>query len=323
MERRKFIAGAGAAAVWPGVAIGQQATKVYRIGYLGPGSRAPIVDEFVDELRRLGYVEGQNVFLDFQFAAGKVERLPEMVADYVQRKVDVIVAASTLAAIPALRATRTIPIIGLGVHDGVGAGLWTSLAHPGGNVTGLEALAPEIDAKRVEILKEIFPHLSRITVLYNPIVPGSSAHLKYVMEAGNVVGAAVRVAEVQSPADFDAGFAAIQRDRPDAVLVVTDPLTFQERKRIDGFATEHRIPVAYEFKQLLQQGGLVSYGPSLGGMWRRGAHYVDKIFKGAKPADLPVEQPTKFELVINLKTAKALGLTIPPALFARVDEVIE
>ena len=324
MKRREFIALVGGAAVaWPVGAGAQQPARVYRIGYLGAGSRPPVVVEFVDELRSLGYVEGQNVSIEFQFAAGKVDRLPDMVADYVHRKIDIIVAATSLAAIPAKKATTTIPIIGLGVHDGIGAGLWTSLARPGGNVTGLEALAPEIDAKRVEILKGILPHLSRMTVLYNPDVPGSVAHLEYVMAAAKVVGTAVLVVEVRSPVEFDGAFAAIQSNRPDAVLVVTDPLTFQERKRIDSFATEHRIPMVYEFKEFLQQGGLVSYGPSLGGMWRRGAHYVDKVLKGAKPADLPVEQPTKFELVINLKTAKALGLTVPSSLLARADEVIE
>ena len=309
MRRRKFIALVCGAAAWPGALLAQQPVKLYRIGYLGAGARSPVVDEFVDELRRLGYVEGQNVSIEFQFAAGKVDRLPDMVADYVQRKFDVIVAATSLAAIPALRASTSIPIVGLGVHDGIGAGLWTSLARPGGNVTGLEALAPEIDAKRVEILKEILPQLSRITLIYNPLVPGSAAHLKYVMEAGKLVGATVLVVEVRSPDDFDAGFAGIQSERPDAVLVVTDPLTFQERKRIDGFAGEHRIPMVYEFKQFLQQSGLVSYGPSLGGMWRRGAHYVDKILKGAKPATF---QSSSRQNLSSSSTSRRPKLSVSP-----------
>jgi putative ABC transport system substrate-binding protein len=325
MKRREFIALVGGSAVaWPFAASAQQATKLYQIGFLsGVAGRGPATEAFVQGLRDLGYIEGQNITIEWRFAAGRMEVLPEMAADLARRQVDTIVAVSNVAGVSAKSAATTIPIVVLASHDGVGTGLFASLSRPGGNITGVEALAPEIDAKRVEILKSILPQFSRLTVLYNPTVPGSATHLDYVNRATKMVGTAVATAEVRSHSDFDRAFTAILQTRPDAIVVVTDPLVFTERKRIVDFGTQHAIPAMYEFREFVELGGLVSYGPSLTDMVRRGALYVDKILKGAKPAELPVEQPTRFQLVINLKAAKTLGLTVPSMLLARADEVIE
>ena len=325
MRRREFITLIGVAAIaWPLPARAQQAAKVYRIGLLsGAAAGGPAIGALLHALRDLGYVEGQNIAIEARLAAGRMELLPEMAADLVRLKVDVIVAAASLAGFPAKKATTTIPVVVVASHDGVGTGLFASLARPGDNITGIESLAPEIDAKRVELLKFILPQCSRLAVLYNPAAPGNTAHLEYLDNAAKAVGATVATVEMRSRSDLDIAFAALLRDRPDAAIVVTDPLIFLERKRIVEFGTQHAIPIMYEFKEFVELGGLVSYGPSFTDMWRRGAAYVDKILKGAKPADLPVEQPTKFELVVNLKTAKLLDLQVPPLLLAQTSEVIE
>jgi len=324
MRRREFIAlFCGVMSASTLAASAQQAARIYRIGYLAGSNRTPQVDAFLQGLHDLGYVEGENLAIEYQLAAGQIQRLPEMAADLVRLKVDIIVAGTSLAALPAKKATTTIPIVVLASHDGVGTGLFASLARPGGNITGIESLAPDIDAKRIEFLKGVLPTISRLVLLYTPTDPGSERHFGNANEAARALSSAVSKIEVRTPADFDAAFAALLRDRPDAVLVVTDALTFLARKRIVDFSTEHGIPMIFEFKEFVELGGLLSYGPSLGDIWRRGAYYVDKILKGAKPDDLPVEQPTKFELVINVKTAKALGLTVPPSLLAIADEIIE
>jgi len=324
MTRRAFIALlCGMMTASPFAARAQQAARVYSIGYLAGSNRTPQLDAFLQGMRDLGYVEGQNLAIEYQLAAGQLQRLPEMAANLVRLKVDIIVAGTSLAALPAKKATTTIPIVVLASHDGIGTGLFASLARPGGNITGIESLAPDIDAKRIEFLKGVLPKISRLALLYTPTDPGSERHVGNANDAARALSSTVSKVEVRTPADFDVAFAALLRDRPDAVLVVTDALTFLARKRIIDFGTEHGIPMIFEFKEFVELGGLLSYGPSLGDIWRRGAHYVDKILKGAKPDDLPVEQPTKFELVINVKTAKALGLTVPPSLLAVADEIIE
>ena len=324
MTRRAFIALlCGMMTASHFAARAQQAARVYSIGYLAGSNRTPQLDAFLQGMRDLGYVEGQNLAIEYQLAAGQLQRLPEMAANLVRLKVDIIVAGTSLAALPAKKATTTIPIVVLASHDGIGTGLFASLARPGGNITGIESLAPDIDAKRIEFLKGVLPKISRLALLYTPTDPGSERHVGNANDAARALSSSVSKVEVRTPDDFDVAFAALLRDRPDAVLVVTDALTFLARKRIIDFGTEHGIPMIFEFKEFVELGGLLSYGPSLGDIWRRGAHYVDKILKGAKPDDLPVEQPTKFELAINLRTANALGLAVPPTLLARADEVIE
>src|SRR5215471_6967635 len=324
MTRRAFIALlCGMMTASHFAARAQQAARVYSIGYLAGSNRTPQLDAFLQGMRDLGYVEGQNLAIEYQLAAGQLQRLPEMAANLVRLKVDIIVAGTSLAALPAKKATTTIPIVVLASHDGIGTGLFASLARPGGNITGIESLAPDIDAKRIEFLKGVLPKISRLALLYTPTDPGSERHVGNANDAARALSSSVSKVEVRTPDDFDVAFAALLRDRPDAVLVVTDALTFLARKRIVDFSTEHGIPMIFEFKEFVELGGLLSYGPSLGEIWRRGAHYVDKILKGAKPDDLPVEQPTKFELAINLRTANALGLAVPPSLLAVADEVIE
>jgi putative ABC transport system substrate-binding protein len=324
MRRREFIRFLGGATLAPCfTAEAQQETRVWRVGLLSGSSRSPPYDAFVEGLRELGYVEGKNITIDFRFAQGQVERVPEFARDLVRSRPDVIVAAANVAAIPAKQATKDIPIVVLASHDGVEVGLYASLSRPGGNVTGVESIAPELDMKRLDLLKAVVPVLSRISVLYNADEPSASRHVAAITTAARALGLKVSVYGMRSLADFEETFAALHRDRTEALLPVTDPLVFSQRERIVHFALENRMPGIYEFKAFVAAGGLMSYGPNLNQLFRRGAYYVDKILKGAKPADLPVEQPTKFELVINLKTAKALGLTVPQSLLSGSDDVIE
>jgi putative ABC transport system substrate-binding protein len=301
----------------------QHETRVWRIGYLYPGSRTPSVDAFVAGLHELGYVEGKNIKIDFWLAQGHIERMSELARDLVRSRPDVIVAGTNVAAVPAKQATNDIPIVVLASHGGMDVGLYANLSRPGGNITGVESIAPELDAKRLDLLKSVVPTLSRISVLYNAAEPSAPHHVAAITAAAQLLGLEVSLYGLRSVTGFDEAFTVLQRDRAEALLVVTDPLIFSQRNRIARFAFESRVPGVYEFKPFVEYGGLMSYGPDLNALWRRGAYYVDKILRGAKPGDLPVEQPTHFELVINLKTAKALGLTIPPALLARADEVIE
>lgn len=250
-------------------------------------------------------------------------RLPELARDLVRNAPDLIVAATNAAAFPVIQATKDIPIVVIASYDGIEVGLYASLSHPGGNVTGLESIAPELDAKRLELLKTVVPGLSRISVIYNAGEPSAARHIAAITMAAQALGLKVGDYGMRSLVDFEEIFATLQRDGTQALLPVTDPLIFSQRERIAHFALENRIPGIYEFKAFVGDGGLMSYGPNLNELFRRGAYYVDRILKGAKPADLPVEQPTKFELVINLKSAKALGLTIPTSLLATADQVIE
>jgi putative ABC transport system substrate-binding protein len=324
MKRRQFIgklAGGMVAASF--LTRLRAAEKVWRIGYLGgtPGGPPPMV--FAKALEALGYVDGKNIKIEWRHDGGNQALIPDMAADLVRLNVDLIVAGSSAAGHPAQKATTTIPIVVITSHDGVGSGLYGSLAHPGGNITGLDSMAPELDAKRVEMLKEMVPKLSRLTVLYNSSMDGAKIHADVIMSAAAKFNIVVRFVDVRTVADFDAAFAAILSDRPEAVLTVADPLIFVYRKRIVDFGAEHELPMVHEFKQFVELGGLASYGPDILEIFRRGASYVDKIFKGEKPGDIPVEQPTKFDLAINLKAAKAVGITFPNTLLASANVVIE
>ena len=278
---------------------------------------------FRQRLRELGYVDGQNIAFEVRSAEGRAERLPDLAADLVRLKVDVIVAGGTPAPLAAKRATTAIPIVMASAGDPVGSGLVASLARPGGNVTGLSLLVPELGGKRLQLLKEVVPGVSRVAVLWNAANPYPVLVWRQTEAAARALGVHLQSLDVRGPDDLEGAFAAATRGRAGALITVEDPLTFGQRKRIVDFAARARLPAMYGFREFVDAGGLMSYAASLADLSRRAATYVDKILKGAKPADLPVEQPTKFELVINLKTAKALGLTIPPSVLIRADQVIQ
>jgi putative ABC transport system substrate-binding protein len=329
MKRRAFITLLGGAASWPLAARAQQAGRVPRIGTLVPGPSdvsAAILNAFQQGLHEAGYTEGQTIAIERRFADWKLDRLPELAADLVRRQVDVIVALSTPPGRAAKQATSTIPVVVGGMADPVGDGLVASLARPGGNVTGTTFLGPELIAKRLGLLKEAVPAASRVAVLWHPGVYSERTMAEMLTEteaAARTLGVQLQLLAARGPEDFDAAFSAINRDRPDALLVFPSPMLYLEHRRIVDFAAASRLPAIYAAKEFVDAGGLMSYGVNLPDLFRRTATYVDKILKGAKPADLPVEQPTKFEFVINLKTATALGFDVPPTLLARTDEVIE
>jgi putative ABC transport system substrate-binding protein len=266
---------------------------------------------------------GQNLIVERRYAEGRVERFKEFVAEMVQLKVDLIIVVTTPAAFAARNATTTIPIVHPAAIDPVGTGLIASLAHPGGNVTGLAVLNAETSAKRLELLREAVPGLSRGAVLWNAANPANTLAWKETEGAGRALGVAIQSYEMRGPGDFEGAFAMIAQQRPDILLVLQDALTLEYRKEIIGFALRERLPSMFVGKLWAEEGGLMSYGDRLPERYRRAADLVDRILKGAKPADLPVEQPTTFELVVNLKTAKAIGLNLPPAFLARADQVIE
>jgi putative ABC transport system substrate-binding protein len=304
----------------------QPPTHVHRIGVLSIGApggeRSPAFQAFLEELRALGYVEGQNFVIEYRWAAGQYERLPDLAAELVRLKVDVLMMSTTPAVLAAKHATTTIPIVMVSIHDPVGSGLVASLARPGGNITGLSILSPELVGKQLEFLKEVLPTGSRVAVLWNP---ASQAHSLIVHEAdvaAQAVGVQLSLQEARGPDVFDSAFAAMTSAHADALLVLGDLMFFYHRRRLAELAAMGHLPAMYASREFVEAGGLISYGASNLDQWRRAATYVNKILKGTKPADLPVEQPTKFELVINLKTAKELGLTIPPTLLFQADEVI-
>ena len=270
----------------------------------------------------LGLIEGENITFERRYADDRLDHLPELAAELVRLNVDVIVAVGTLAPLAAKRATTTIPIVLVSAGDPLGSGLVTSLARPGGNITGLSLMAPDLGGKRLELLKEALPSISRVGILWNAANPYSALVFKETESAATKVGIELHSIEVRSPTDIDTNLPAA-KERLEALIVVEDPLTFGQRKRIADFVVSNRLPSIYGLREYVGVGGLMSYGTSNAALYRVAAGYVEKILKGAKPADLPVMQPTKFELVINLKTAKALGLEIPPTLLARADEVIE
>jgi putative ABC transport system substrate-binding protein len=308
--------------VAPLVLDAQPAGKNPRIGILRSGSPPdPFVEAFREGLRELGYVENHNVSLEYRWAEGHDERLPGLVADLVRHQVDVIVAVGSHAAL-AKRTTATIPIVMPVSNDPVGTGLVASLARPGGNVTGLAFLSEELPGKWIELLKEVLPRLSRVAVLSYP--PSDAGQLRASEVAARSLGLRLHTLAVKRKEDLATAFAEAQRSRAEALIVLASAFFGGQRSRLVMLAAQHRLPTIYNEREFVtQSGGLMSYGPDLRDLFRRASNYVDRILKGAKPADLPVEQPTKFELVINLKTAKALGLTIPPAVLARADEVIQ
>jgi putative tryptophan/tyrosine transport system substrate-binding protein len=326
ITRREFVILLGGAAIARPLAVrAQPPGKRYRIALFGVGSALPPKHWSIltDGLRELGWIDGRNIAFEQRYADNDSERLPELARELVRLDVDVIVTFGTLAVFAAKAATATIPIIMASAGDPVGSGLVASLARPGGNITGLSLVAPELGGKRLQLLREVRPAISRVAVLWNGANPYSALVFWETEAAAQTLGIEILSAEVRRTADFDAAFAAATRFRADALIAVEDPLTSDNARRIADFAAENGLPAIYGFRDIAAAGGLISYGADLSDLFRRCAGYVDKILKGAKPADLPIEQPTKFELVVNLKAAQALGLELPPTLIARADEVIE
>jgi ABC-type uncharacterized transport system substrate-binding protein len=306
-------------------AVAQQ-TKTYRIGFLTPAPPASMearVERFKQGLRELGYVEGENIAIEFRSAEGKQERLPDLAAELTALKADVVVAHGVLATLAAKKASATTPIVCFGCGDAVSAGLVTSLARPGGNITGQTVLAPEVSGKRVELLKEVVPGLTRLAVLWNSSNPVSRPELQETEAAARSAGLQLISVSAEKPGDFARAFDSMKAERAQAVIVLSDAMFFGNRKRIGDLASANRLPAISWSGEFAKSGAIMSYGPDIYVLAQRAAIYVDKILKGAKPSDLPIEQPTKFEFVINLKTAKALGVTIPPLLLARADQLIE
>jgi putative ABC transport system substrate-binding protein len=303
----------------------QQPGKIPRIGFLFYGSPGPSpeLDAFRQGLRELGYIEGQNIAIEYRFASGRVERLPELAAELVRLELDVIVTPATPASLAAKQATSTILIVFAAVADAVGAGLIASLARPGGNITGLTSISAELGGKRLELLKEVVPKASRVAVLYNPADRANVLVLKELQESAPALGLTLQPLEVRGPGEFEGAFVAMTRQRAHALFGAAGILTFEHRKAIVDLAAKSRIPAMWGHRQFVEAGGLMSYAVNFYDQLRRAATYVDKILKGRKPVDLPVEQPTKFELVINLIAAKQIGLTIPPNVLARADKVIK
>jgi ABC-type uncharacterized transport system substrate-binding protein len=301
----------------------QQPTKVPRIGILFIGSRdQPHLESFKQGLREHGYTEGKNIAFEYRYAEGRQDQLPELAAELVQLKVDVIVVTADLSAEAATQATKTIPIV-VTTGDPVAWGLAESLAKPGGNVTGLSAVLADLSGKRVEILRETLPKMTRLATLWDPSVRLAGPVFKETSLAAQALSLQLHSLEVKTAQDIENAFADIPKVRPNALLVILSPLVTLYSKRIVELALKQKLPGIYPTRQFVEEGGLMAYGPLIGDLYRRAATYVDKILKGAKPADLPVEQPMKFEFVINLKTAKQIGLTIPPNVLARADKVIK
>jgi putative tryptophan/tyrosine transport system substrate-binding protein len=305
----------------------QQPKKVARIGILRPDSPPPNVSEvlvaFLGGLRDLGYIEGQDISIEYRWAEGRYERLPDLAAELVRLKVDVILTTATPATNAARQATKTIPIVFVNVSDPVASGLVASLARPGGNITGLTNIASNLSGKQLELLKESVPGATRVAVLWNSASQAAVPLLKETEAAARALKVRLQPHEVKDPKDLDSAFSAITRGRPNALFALADPMLSTYRSRIADFAVRGRLPSIYWLSSFVVVGGLMSYGPSIADMGHRAATYVDKILNGTKPANLPVEQPTKFELVINLKTAKQIGLTIPQSVLYRADRVIK
>jgi len=326
MQRREFIMLLGSTAVaWPLASHAQQPGKVYRIGFLwdSPDAFVDALEAFRQGLRELGYEESRNIDIEYRWAEGKPDRMRELAEELVRLKVDVIVAPSSIYTAAAKRATSTIPIIFMSHADPLGSSHVASLARPGGNITGLSLMMTETNVKGLALLKEAVPGISRVAVIFDPATPSHGPGLKAVKIAGPTLGLQVQSASVHSATEYDSAFAAIVRERADAVLVLSTPLFIAGAKRLAELCLVNKLPSLFGPKHHVQEGGLMSYSPDRADLWRRGAIYVDKILRGIDPTDLPVQQPTKFDLVINLKTAKLIGLTIPPTLLGRADEVIE
>ena len=323
MKRRDFIA-AIAALLASTRHVRAQGT-LRRVGYLGGSRDGSIVKVWQESLRDHGWIEGRNVIIDYRYFEGHVERIPALLAELAALKPDLLVGSGPQAAVALKSTTATIPIVFVGVADPIGLGLVQSLSRPGGNITGLATMVPQdFLAKRIQLLQELVPGASKIALL---IVPGNPMHrlivAEYVADAARKLGVALLIVEATTPEEIDAAFASAAAQHADAIVDVGDTLTIQQAPRVIALAAKFRLPANYLYRLYANQGGLVVYGPDLSDLFRRAAGYLDKILKGTKPADLPVEQPTKFELVINMKTAKALGLTVPPSILASADEVIE
>jgi len=330
IRRREFITLlGGAAAAWPLAAGAQQpSSTVRRIGFLSPGVARTmavrgLVEAFRQGLKEYGWVEGQNISVEYRFAEGKEEALAGIAAALVQSRLDVIVADGTAAIQAAKNVTQTVPIVMAVSNDPVGTGLVASLNRPGGNITGLSILTGELVSKWLQLLTEIVPGLARVAVLSNPLNPSSAPLLEQTKAAAQSLGVEIHVAEVQGPDRFESAFAAIKAARAGALIVLPDGMLYSQHPRIVTFSAASHLPALFGQKEVVEAGGLIAYGPNIPASFRRSAAYVDKILQGAKPADLPVEQPTIFELVVNLETARAIGLTIPASILLRADEVIE
>jgi putative ABC transport system substrate-binding protein len=324
MRRREVITLLGAAAVWPFVA-GAHPAKLPTIGFLvsgTPASHRQWVGALVERLRELGWIEGSTIAIEYRWAEGSHERAADIASEFVLRKVDVIVTSATPPTLAAKRATSSIPIVFAAASDPVGSGIVANLGRPGGNVTGLSLQYTDLTGKRLEILREVIPSLRRLAVLASTNNPGAALEMAEVKALARAPGLEVIAPHVERSTDIAPAFEAF-KDRVDALYVVLDPLVIINRVQIDSLALDGRMPTMHGNRELVEAGGLMSYGPSFTDLFRHAADYVHKILRGAKPGEMPVEQPTKFELVINLKTAKTLGLTVPPALLARADEVIE
>jgi putative tryptophan/tyrosine transport system substrate-binding protein len=328
LTRRHLLAGASAAIAAPLGAQAQQAGKLYRIGFLQATAPSDLrfqrlFEAFRTALAKLGYVEGKNIAIEDRWAAGKYERLPDLAAELVRLRPDVIVTAAVPAIQAVKDATQTIPIVMAVVVDPVATGLVASLARPGGNITGLSLMTPDLVGKQLGMLKEIVSKVTRVAVLWNPTNPGNAPQVKAAELAARALELRLRLFEVRHAHEIDNAFVAMAREGTGGLIVLADVILNSQRERIAHLAARYRLPTVSGFVEYVEVGGLIGYSASFVDSFRRAATYVDKILKGAKPADLPIEQPTKFELVINLKTAKALGLTIPPSLLARADQVIE
>ena len=325
MKRREFITLAGGAAAWPLAARGQQRAKVPRIGYLGLGPASAWssrVEALRAGLRDLGYIEGRNIVIEFRWA-DTVDELPTLAAELVRMHVDVIFASSSTLVEPARQATQTIPIVFSNHADPVGVGHVASLPWPGGNITGLSMLLTDLAVKELEILTQALPQVKRIGVLWNPTTPSHTPAMRAVEDAGKKLGVQLLLLPEPTAEDFEPAFATMLRETVGGFLVVPSPLSTSHRAALAGLALQYRLPGMFGHKDYVEAGGLMSYGADIDDLNRRAAVYIDKILEGAKPADLPVEQASKYQLVINLKTAKTLGFELPPMLLARADEVIE
>jgi putative ABC transport system substrate-binding protein len=326
-HRRQFLATVGAGSM--AIAFGAHAQvqgRVRRIGYLAsadPATTGDLGDAFREGLREHGYVEGQNIAIEYRWTEGALERLPKLAAELVRLNVDLIFAWATAAAIAAKRATSTLPIVFVSVADPVASGLVASLARPGANVTGVSNISRDLMDKLMELLVQVVPGISRVAAVRNAPNPSSPLLLQATETAARSLGLQLQVVDVHAPEDFETAFTTIAAAHAMGVVVIPDPMYFSQRQRIADLALKNRLPTVFARRENAEAGGLISYGPSLPDQIRHATSYVDKIFKGAKPADLPVEQPTKFELAINLKTARALGLTIPQSLLLRADKVIQ
>jgi putative ABC transport system substrate-binding protein len=331
MRRREFIALASGVAAWPLAARAQQPLKIPRIGYLITGSldspeTRVIAEALRQGLREQGYLEGQSIIIEYRAAEGQMDRLPELAAELARLNVDLIIAASTPLARAAQQATKTIPIVAPALGDPVGDGFATSLARPGGNVTGSTFLGPGLVPKRLELLKEAMPRASRVAALWHPGAfgdPTTHEMFKETEAAARTLGVQLQFVGVRSPGELEVAFSLMNSERASALITFPSPMLYSERSRLVGLAAKHRLPAMFNAREFVELGGLIAYGASIPDLNRRSAIYVDKILKGAKPGDLPIEQPTKFELLINAKTAKTLALIIPPSMLARADEVIE